>query len=76
MRAEFRGYCDLCDDAISPGDDIRRASETEGSWVHVDCMSRLDADVNRVLGQLGVSRPRCTSCADLLVAGSCPNCDG
>jgi hypothetical protein len=77
VRAEYPGLCDLCDDKIRPGDDIRRASEAEDSWVHVDCMTRLDADVNKVLGQLGVSRPRCTCCADLLAKdGACPNCGG
>lgn len=76
MRAEYHGHCDLCDDAIRPGDDIRRASGDPDSWQHVDCLTRLEADVEKVLAGLGVSRPRCTSCADLLVKGSCPNCGG
>lgn len=74
MRAEYRGHCDLCDDAIRPGDDIRRASDAPDSWQHVDCLTRLEQDVEKVLAGLGVNRPRCTSCADLLVMGSCPNC--
>ena len=73
MRAEHHGVCDLCDDKIRPGDDIRREQD---AWAHVDCLTRLEADVNNVLAQLGVSRPRCTTCADLLLAnGTCPNCE-
>lgn len=71
VRAEFRGHCELCDDAITPGDDIRRTGDT---WGHVDCLTRLEQDVEAVLGQLGVHRPRCPSCADLLVGGVCGNC--
>jgi hypothetical protein len=75
VRAQHPGHCDLCDDRIRPGDDIRRASGALDSWVHADCLGHLDAEVGRMLGQLG-HRPRCVVCADLLVGGACPNCSG
>lgn len=71
MRAEHDSYCELCDDRVRPGDDIRRVGD---AWVHVDCQAKLEGDVDTVLGRLGLERKRCPVCADTLQLGVCTNC--
>lgn len=73
MKAQFDGWCQVCDDAIRPGDDIRPGEDVADWWCHVDCLTRLE-ETAQVQAKMA-SRPRCTFCCDLLQAdGRCASC--
>lgn len=72
MRAGYAGWCHVCDEAVRPGDDIRKV-DADDTWVHVDCLTRLE-EAAATQFRLA-SRPRCPYCADLLTpTGSCDGC--
>lgn len=76
MRAEFGGWCLLCDEAIRRGDDIRKLElqDDDERWVHVECLA--DAERQPDFEARERSRPRCLLCADLVdELGRCPNCE-